>query len=169
MKNAILLLLFMAFISCESTEDQQSSKGLNQEERTEVSEEQNRTDFLKILDFHLQSVSEKNLENLAQTLSPDSIMILILPQTIPTYAAKDFLAMHEAWFKDANWTFETKVLEHEISDNLGIAIVDVMYKEPERNGKPYFNHMVVSYGLKKIGGKWYVFKDHACSIEKTEI
>ena len=39
--------------------------------------------------------------------------------------------------------------------------------EPERDGKPYFNRMHISYTLEKQNGQWYVIKDHASSVEKS--
>ncbi len=46
-----------------------------------------------------------------------------------------------------------------------MAVTEIVYREPEREGKPYFNRMIVSYDLEKIDGKWYIIKDHASSIE----
>ena len=54
-----------------------------------------------------------------------------------------------------------------MSDDLGMAVVEVIYREPNRNGKPYFNRMIVSYDLQKVAGQWYVIKDHASSVEKS--
>ncbi len=49
-----------------------------------------------------------------------------------------------------------------------MATTEFLYKELERNGKPYFNKMIVSYTLEKTDGNWYIIKDHASSIEKTK-
>ena len=74
---------------------------------------------------------------------------------------------HREWFKDEAWSFETKILNTEVGETMGIAITEIVYREPERNGVPYFNRMIVSYALKKIDGSWYIIKDHASSIEKS--
>ena len=50
---------------------------------------------------------------------------------------------------------------------MGIAHTEIMYREPERDGKPYFNRMAVGYALEKIDGRWYVVKDQMCSLEKS--
>ena len=65
-------------------------------------------------------------------------------------------------------TIESKIIDLTIGDSLSIAITEQLYKEPERNGKPYFNRMQVSYGLQKFNDQWFVIKDHASSIEKTK-
>ena len=128
---------------------------------------ENVNQFNEILKVHLNAVSEKNIEKLITTLPPDSNFLFILPNSSPTISSKDFIEFHTEWFKDTSWTFETKIIATNIEEKMGIALVEVLYKEPERNGKPYFNKMSVSYALKKILGKWYVIKDHASSIEKT--
>jgi len=48
-----------------------------------------------------------------------------------------------------------------------MAITEIVYREPERNGEPYFNRMIVSYVLEKIDGHWCIIKDHASSVEKS--
>lgn len=63
---------------------------------------------------------------------------------------------------------ETKIVNVKVGDKIGMAVTEAMYREPNRNGSPYFNHMMVSYDLEKIDDKWYVIKDHASSIEKTK-
>lgn len=103
------------------------------------------------------------------TLSPTGEMRLILPATEIISSVDGFMEYHRAWFKDTTaWTFETKILNTKIGDRVGMAVTEVIYREPERNGKPYFNRMNVSYVLEKIDGEWYVIKDHASSVEKTE-
>ena len=131
-------------------------------------EGKNIKDFTDVLQIHLEAVSEKNIEKLIATLPPDSNFLFILPNTFPTTSSIDFIEFHAEWFKDKSWTFETKILETNIGETMGIALVEILYEEPERNGKPYYNKMAVSYALKKINNKWYVVKDHASSIEKSE-
>ena len=94
-------------------------------------------------------------------------MQLILPAEEITEGVDAFMTFHENWFKAGNWSFETKILNTEISTQLGIAITEVIYREPARNGEPYFNRMIVSYTLEKYEGQWYIIKDHASSIAKS--
>jgi len=100
-------------------------------------------------------------------MSPDGEMQLILPSTPIINTVDSFLKFHEEWFVDSTWTFETKILNTTIEEDLGIAITEVIYREPERDGKPYFNKMIVSYALKKKNAAWYIIKDHASSIQKS--
>ena len=124
--------------------------------------------FMLTMQKHLQAVSNKDIKALKSTLSSSGNIQLILPQSEITNTVDAFIKYHEEWFAlPINWTFETKILNTTIGKEIGIAIVEIIYKEPERNGKPYFNRMVVSYALQCIDNKWYVIKDHASSIEKS--
>lgn len=124
-------------------------------------------DFRMTLQKHLDAVANRDLLTLESTLAPDSTMFLILPQTEMTSKASDFLNFHRSWFTDESWTLENKIAKIEVGKDLGIAIVNSIYREPERDGKPYFNEMMVTYSLKLVDGQWYVFKDHMCSIKKS--
>ncbi|MBK8968470.1 MAG: nuclear transport factor 2 family protein [Saprospiraceae bacterium] len=124
--------------------------------------------FTACLQKHLDAVSNKDLPGLESTLSPDGNMQLILPNREITNTVAEFVDMHRDWFQDTSWTFETKILNAEVGPEIGAATTEIMYREPNRNGKPFFNRMAVSYTLKKINGRWYVIKDHACSLEKSE-
>ncbi len=123
--------------------------------------------FVETLQKHLDAVSNKDLETLTSTMAPTGKMQLILPQEEIMYKAENFLKYHEDWFQDTTWEFETEVLDYDIDERLGTATTQIIYREPEREGKPYFNRMIVTYVLEKIEGKWYIVSDHASSIEKS--
>lgn len=125
--------------------------------------------FVDLMQKHLDAVTNRDLATLESTLAPDGNMQLILPGTEVTNTVEEFVEYHSAWFKDTTtvWTFDTKILNTVVGPKMGIAVTEILYKEPERNGVPYFNRMNVSYGLKKFKGRWCVIKDHASSIEKS--
>lgn len=151
------LISVMIVVSCD-----QSTK-----KREKVSAAIDTVGFTKTMERHLDAVANKDLSTLASTLSPTGEMQLILPGAEIVYSAKAFLDFHEEWFQDTTWTFDTKILNSRVGPQIGMAVVEVMYKEPERDGKPYFNRMIVSYDLKIDEGSWYIIKDHATSVEKS--
>ena len=157
-KQLFLFNLILSIVSCtqhpSGTEDK-------------ATQEQNKQAFIETLEKHLRAVSEKDLPSLKSTMSPDGNMQLILPGVEILFSVESFMNYHEEWFQDTSWTFETKILNTDIGDKIGLATTEIVYREPDRNGKPYFNRMIVSYGLEKIDGQWYVIKDHASSIEKS--
>ncbi len=158
-QSLLLLVGFLATFSCGQTSTETPSvDGQDLDDQSEV---------LEVMTNHLQAVSERNLEVLAKTLSPGGKMQLILPGAEMTNSVSQFLSFHETWFQDSRWTFDAKVVSYVVGRVLTMVIVEAMYREPERNGVPYFNRMLVSYTLQKIDGSWYVIKDHASSIEKS--
>jgi len=134
-----------------------------------VTNQQDSIEFNTSLEKHLNSVSNKDMETLKTTLlEPNELMILILPNGSLTTTSKEFLAIHEDWFKDTTWTIDFVITYSNNSNNFGIALVESIYKEPDRNGKPYFNKMLITYVMKKVNNKWFAIKDHASTIEKSK-
>lgn len=120
------------------------------------------------LQRHLDAVSGRDLATLRATLSPVATdMQLILPGAEISRSVDSFLVFHEVWFEDTTWTFETEILDVVAGSEVALGTTQVIYREPERNGEPYFNRMIVTYGLRRVDGTWYVISDHASSVEKS--
>jgi len=161
---ATTIIFISSFLACTDT----ATNTTNTAAKTEANKIQNEKDFVATMQKHLDAVSNKDLAALKSTMSPTGKMQLILPATEIINTVDGFMNYHEEWFKaPGTWTFETKILNTEIKEDLGIAITEIIYSEPERNGEPYFNRMIVSYALEKVNGKWCIIKDHACSVEKS--
>jgi hypothetical protein len=116
---------------------------------------------------HLDAVSNRDLESLKSSLSPSGELQLIIPTAEIFKGTDAFVKYHRNWFALHDWTFETKILNTKVGKTLGMAIVEIVYREPIRDGKSYFNRMNVSYVLEKIEDQWYVIKDHASSVQKS--
>ncbi len=158
---SFLLFIFLAYSCTESAQNEISK------ESKEMDNAHNEKTFHATLERHLNAVSNRDLDVLKSTMHPKGKMQLILPATEIMNGVDAFMNYHEEWFAMPNWTFETKILNIEVGESHGIGITEVVYKEPERDGKPYFNRMTVSYALEKYEGSWYIIKDHASSIEKS--
>ncbi len=115
----------------------------------------------------MDAVTNRDLVSLKETMAPNGQMQLILPKTEIIDGVEGFMEYHKEWFKDPDWTFETKILNIEIGQDVGMAITEIVYRVPNRKPEAYFNRMIVSYDLMKIDGNWYIIKDHASSIEKS--
>lgn len=153
-KLILVSLLIIGFSSC------------NKEKET--SKEQNEELFKSAILKHLNAVTAKDSNTLKSTMSPNGNMELIQPSSEIVYSVDGFMKFHQDWFRVPNWTVDTKILSTDIGNKIGVATTEFLYKEPERNGKPYFNRLIVSYTLEKINNNWYIIKDHASSIEKTK-
>ena len=129
----------------------------------------NEQEIKKTLSTLLSSIENKDIDALKSTMSPSGKMELIVSNTPITYSVDEFVNFHEGWFKDSSWTMETKILNIEAGLHIGTATTEAIYREPIRDGKPYMNHMIVSYVLEKdINKNWYVIKDHASTLSKTK-
>jgi len=157
----ITLLAILSFVSCNT--DQEQSKS----ESAEVNLER-KMDVENKMKEHLDAVTNRDLVTLKNTLHPDGKMQLILPGMEIMNGADEFMKFHSAWFSsDTEWSFETKILNSEVGKTYASVITELTYREPLRDGKPYFNRQIVSYVLENINGEWYVIKDHCSSTEKS--
>lgn len=125
------------------------------------------TMFESTLQKHIDAVANKDIDYLKSTMSTEGDMQLILPNSEIIYGVDKFIDLHIDWFKDTTWTYEAEIVDMMIGSKYGSAVTEVIYKEPDRNGKPYYNHMIVSYVLEKSDGQWYIVLDHASSISKS--
>ena len=163
MKNiSDLVVLAVLFVFVQSCQIDANSE-LKDASLIKKNEEQ----FTSRMQEHLDAVTNRDLETLRSTMCPDGKMQLILQSSEIIEKVEGFMDYHEEWFQDTTWTFTTKILNTEVGESMGMAVTEVVYGEPDRNGEPYWNRMVVSYDLQKQGDQWYIIKDHASSVEKS--
>lgn len=156
-KTLVVLTSIFALVSCSQNSNQNS-----------VEIDKNEKEIRKTLEVLLTSIENKNIDGLKSTMSPSGQLELIQPNTKTTNTVDEFVQLHDEWFKDTTWAMDTKILNIETGLLIGTATTEAIYKETNRNGKPYFNHMIVTYVLKKeTDNKWYVIKDHASSLKKS--
>ena len=89
MKYTLLLFVSLTFFNCNNVAEKPS------EEQLKTSQETNNADFNTVLQKHLKAVSNKDLETLKSTLSPNGNMQLILPKTETTNTVSDFVKNHQ--------------------------------------------------------------------------
>jgi len=159
---ALGLIIMMGIVACND-----STKANQEAGHEKIDNTFNEKNFHATLEKHLNAVSDRDLQTLKSTMHPDGKMQLILPGTEIIEGVDGFMNYHDEWFKMPDWTFETKILNIDVGTSKGIGITEVIYREPERDGKAYFNKMIVSYALEKYNEKWFVIKDHASSVEKS--
>ena len=127
----------------------------------------NEAAFKTVLETHFSAISDRDLNGLKSTLSPKGNMQLILEGEEIIDKVDGFMEYHAAWFEMQGWTMNNTILNSSVGETMGMAVVEAMYQELERDGKPYFNRLIVSYDFEKIDGQWYIIKDHATSVEKS--
>lgn len=164
MKKLFLLLLPLLFhCACHNTSSPDTISPLS------INRAAYEKAFNTQMEKHLNAITNKDLETLQSTMHPGGKMQLILPDQEIMMSVDSFMQFHIDWFIGGEWTFTTEILNTEVGDRIGMAIVEAIYREPDRDGKPYFNRMMVSYTLELLDDQWYIIKDHASSSEKGEI
>jgi len=162
----LLIFVLVSFVACKM---ESNDTDVNNKETTESI---SNTEEMKLaLRKHLNAVTNKNIDTLKITIPKENeTMFLMLPDGAKMSTSGEFLKMHADWFLDtiSKWHIDFEIKYVYRNDNLGYSLVEAMLTEPERNGKPYFHKMHVSYVLEKRDNKWLVIKDHASSIEKSE-
>ena len=151
MKNFIIALILLLLISSCSNH---KNNGNNS--------------FIKTVQVHLDSISNKDIEQMKSTLPTTGEFYLTLPNGVITKTVKEFVEGQTDWFKSKGWSFETEIIKQDHGAEFGFALVIADYHEKNRGGKPYHHKMFISYALKKINNKWLVVKDHASTIKKTQ-
>lgn len=128
----------------------------------------NTSEARAILVRHLKSVEDKDSITLKSTIHVGGKYRLILPDGTFMSTSSEFYEMHKNWFLEPGWTIEFEILEFSQTGHLANSTVAAVYKEADRNGKPYVHKMWITYVLEKIGDDWYVTSDHASTREKSE-
>lgn len=130
-RKAIYLILFITsgniVLSCNGKEDT----------RIEVNDQsKNEHEFVRIMQKHLNAVTNRDISTLESTLSPRGEMQLILPETEIINSVDGFVEYHKEWFRDTSWTFETKLLNTKIGDKLGWLLLKWFTGNRKDRGNP---------------------------------
>ena len=162
MKHYLFLFVILGLLSCSETSPVgPTPEGIKAEKQA------NSKSFHNALRKHLKAVSSRDLAALESMMSPDGLMHLIRPSTPIVYTTDKYIKYHKSWFADTNWTLESTITDSKVGEDVGMAVTEVMYKVPERDGEPYWNQMTISYVLQKVDGNWFVISDHSTSVKKS--
>jgi len=172
MTRIFITLLLSGMMACTGdqtstqTVSTPSSKTLTAEEKKELKRLDHKA-FHATLRQHLGAIAARDLATLRKSLAPDGTMHLLRPATKPVFGVDKYLSYHEAWFKEPSWSIKSTITDSDVGTDMGYALVDLMYNVPNRNGKPYWNKMLLTFNLKKYDGSWYVVTDHSSSVRKS--
>lgn len=161
----LLMYLLLSFSSCNQEGETVSAEP--SKEAIKAKKQANSKSFHTALRKHTKAISDRDIETLKAMMSPDGLMHLIRPNTAVVYTTDNYIKYHESWFSDTNWSIKFSITDSEVGEDVGMAITDVLYQVPERDGKPYWNKMTISFVLKKTDGNWYVISDHSGSVKKS--
>lgn len=122
-----------------------SYNSLNAQEKLEEKQENEQGNFTAVLEQHLQSITEKNIEYYLTDLSEENIS-MILPNGNLKAKFQEIKQLQKDWFDESGWKFEYKILRTSEGEKIAYALLDVDYymldEQNTRDYRPYFLMLV---------------------------
>jgi uncharacterized protein (TIGR02246 family) len=116
--------------------------------------------FRETLDKHLRAIRERDLAALAETLSPERLVLIMADGKLVRSTA-EFLEAHRGWFAMPNWTLETREVEIFEANDLAVAVLRLDYREPPTVRSESFLTLV----FQRRDGKWLMVQDQNTPIK----
>ncbi len=154
-------MIILIMVSCESS----SKKGLAV---TSVDVGIDDTAARAKLMSLLSSLEERDIESFRTNMASADEMDLILTNGDIITSVDSFVELHRGWFQDTTWSIRHELVDFKFYGNFATSTVKAYYNEPDRNGRPYFHNMLVSYVLRQADdGDWMIIKDQATTFDKS--
>jgi SnoaL-like domain len=84
--------------------------------------------FRETLDRHLQSIQERDLSTLIDTL-PAEKLILIMADGRLVRDTAEFVELHRAWFAETTWSLDARLVSLDESPTNGVAVLRLDYRD----------------------------------------
>jgi len=85
--------------------------------------------FEETLAIHLRALQERDLPTLRTTLPPTGDLTMILPSGQIHYTVAAFIAFHEQWFAQTDWTLTLESQRITSTPELGLAALIYHYQD----------------------------------------
>jgi ketosteroid isomerase-like protein len=108
--------------------------------------------FRETLGRHLLAIEERNLEALAATVADP--LVLIMADGKLKRAKNEFVEAHRGWFAMKNWTLSAKPVEIYENAGLGVAVLQLDYREDGKRSESYLTLV-----FENRGGEWLMVQD----------
>jgi len=115
--------------------------------------------FKSALDLHLKSIADRNLTAFSEFLHPSQDSIVILPNGHMIVGFEDIVNFHKEWFDDPDWRMDVKIIDTFTTEDVGYALLDVIYHDFDENGSPYELKYFLSLIFNKTDDKWILIRD----------
>jgi uncharacterized protein (TIGR02246 family) len=110
--------------------------------------------FRDTLERHLQAIRERDLAGLAETVSPDALVLITAEGKLARSAA-EFLELHRGWFAGGKWSLDAKPVEIFESEDLGVAVLELDYREEPSTR----SHSFLTLVFQHRDGRWLMVQD----------
>ena len=109
---------------------------------------------------HLKAIQERNLQDLADTVAPDAL-VLIMADGKLVRSAREFLEAHRGWFAMQNWTLGVEEVEVFEGRDLAVAVLRLDYREPPSLRSESYLTLV----FQRRDGAWLMVQDQNTPIK----
>ena len=116
--------------------------------------------FRDTLRRHLRAIQDRDLQGLADTVAP-APLVLIMADGKLVRSTREFLEAHRAWFASPGWTLEAKEIEVFEAPELGVAVLELDYREPPASRSRSYLTLV----FRNQGGRWLMVQDQNTPIK----
>ncbi|MCL2353681.1 MAG: nuclear transport factor 2 family protein [Defluviitaleaceae bacterium] len=116
-------------------------------------------DFESVLNVHLKAIADRDLSVFSKFLHPSQNIIIILPNGNIIEGFESVVNFHKRWFEDLDWHMDVKMLDIITIDNVGYALLDVIYHDLDEDGNPYELKYFLSLLFNKINNRWFLIRD----------
>lgn len=115
--------------------------------------------FRETLGRHLLAIETRDLDTLAATVGDPLILIMADGQLKRSKA--EFVAAHRGWFALRNWTLQAKPVEIYEGPSIGVAVLQLDYREDGRRSESYLTLV-----FENRGGDWLMVQDQNTPIRR---
>jgi uncharacterized protein (TIGR02246 family) len=116
--------------------------------------------FRETLARHLRAIRERDLEALAATLAPESL-VLIMADGKLVRSTREFLEAHRAWFAMPDWTLDAEEVASFEGADLAVAVLRLDYREPPNVHSRSYLTLV----FERRDGTWLMVQDQNTPIK----
>jgi uncharacterized protein (TIGR02246 family) len=114
--------------------------------------------FREALGRHLLAIEERDLEALADTVA-DAEILLVMSDGKLVRSKKEFVEAHRGWFAMKNWRLEVKPVQIIDTPALGVALLQLEYRETPPGKPPTRQESVLTLVFQQKDGKWVMVLD----------
>jgi ketosteroid isomerase-like protein len=123
--------------------------------------------FRETLEKHLDAIQSRDLAALIDTLpAPDERIVLITAEGRLVRSVDEFVAMHRDWFASTTWTLGTEVVRTFESDELGVAVLRLDYRDASPDGTPIRQLSFLTLVFQRQGGRWVMVQDQNTPVKE---
>ena len=117
-------------------------------------------EFENFLNFHFESIQNRNLEQYASTLfqSPKTSLIMLNGEEVQGY--ENIVNFHKKWFQDPDWSLTFSKRKVVVEGSTAVTLLDIHYKDKDENGKDVeFSYMLNIVFIKTESEGWKLLYD----------